>query len=219
MAGALGAGQPAQLHLPTQELPAGARGSTEALAQPWCLQLSPECTNLSGNPGKPSSALPVLGTACARSLRIPAKALPALPLSTDRAGVPQLCPGVAPGVLSASAAAGRAQGGLREGQGLPPALPAQRLLSSCLPGVWKLILLISTGSLGWWGAISALFRRHLVRGSESFRLLHNKPKKKQKRPERKSRLILGLVILATSQLLMFRHEQSSHRKPKVQPKV
>lgn len=31
--------------------------------------------------------------------------------------------------------------------------------------------LISTGSLGWWGARSALFSRHLVRGSESLRLL------------------------------------------------
>lgn len=40
-----------------------------------------------------------------------------------------------------------------------------------IPGVWKLMRLISTGSLGWWGARSALFRRHLVRGSESFRLL------------------------------------------------
>lgn len=40
-----------------------------------------------------------------------------------------------------------------------------------LPGVWKLIRLISTGSLGWCGARSALFRRHLVRGSESLRLL------------------------------------------------
>lgn len=32
VAGAMGAGQPATLHLPTQELPAGARGSTGALA-------------------------------------------------------------------------------------------------------------------------------------------------------------------------------------------
>lgn len=40
-----------------------------------------------------------------------------------------------------------------------------------LPGVWKLMRRISTGSLGWWGARSALFRRHLVRGSESLRLL------------------------------------------------
>lgn len=40
-----------------------------------------------------------------------------------------------------------------------------------VPGVWKLIRLISTGSLGWWGARSALLSRHFVRGSESFRLL------------------------------------------------
>jgi hypothetical protein len=40
-----------------------------------------------------------------------------------------------------------------------------------IPGVWKLMRLISTGSLGWWGARSALFSRHLVRGSESLRLL------------------------------------------------
>lgn len=39
-----------------------------------------------------------------------------------------------------------------------------------LPGVWKLMRLISTGSVGWWGVMSALFSRHFVRGSDSFLL-------------------------------------------------
>lgn len=39
-----------------------------------------------------------------------------------------------------------------------------------LPGVWKLIRLISTGSVGWWGVMSALLSRHFVRGSDSFLL-------------------------------------------------
>ncbi|TNN23660.1 hypothetical protein EYF80_066218 [Liparis tanakae] len=39
-----------------------------------------------------------------------------------------------------------------------------------VPGVWKLMRLISTGSVGWCGAMSALFSRHLVRGSASFLL-------------------------------------------------
>lgn len=30
--------------------------------------------------------------------------------------------------------------------------------------------LISTGSVGWWGVMSALLSRHLVRGSDSFLL-------------------------------------------------
>lgn len=40
-----------------------------------------------------------------------------------------------------------------------------------IPGVWKLIRLISTGSVGWWAIISALLNRLLVPGSESLRLL------------------------------------------------
>lgn len=39
-----------------------------------------------------------------------------------------------------------------------------------LPGVWKLMRLISTGSVGWWGVMSALLSRHFVRGSDSFLL-------------------------------------------------
>lgn len=41
----------------------------------------------------------------------------------------------------------------------------------CIPGVWKLMRLISTGSVGWWAIISALLKRLLVPGSESLRLL------------------------------------------------
>ena len=40
-----------------------------------------------------------------------------------------------------------------------------------IPGVWKLMRLISTGSVGWWAIISALLKRLLVPGSESLRLL------------------------------------------------
>lgn len=40
-----------------------------------------------------------------------------------------------------------------------------------VPGVWKLMRLISTGSVGWWAIISALLNRLLVPGSESLRLL------------------------------------------------
>lgn len=39
-----------------------------------------------------------------------------------------------------------------------------------LPGVWKLMRLISTGSVGWCGVMSALLSRHFVRGSDSFLL-------------------------------------------------
>jgi len=41
----------------------------------------------------------------------------------------------------------------------------------CLPGVWKLMRLISTGSVGWWAISSALLKRLLVPGSESLRFL------------------------------------------------
>lgn len=54
---------------------------------------------------------------------------------------------------------------------LPPVGVVPGARDKHAPGVWKLMRLISTGSLGWWGARSALFSRHLVRGSESFRLL------------------------------------------------
>lgn len=57
----------------------------------------------------------------------------------------------------------------RQGRSLGSAVPGPR--RKHIPGVWKLMRLISTGSLGWWGARSALFSRHLVRGSESLRLL------------------------------------------------
>lgn len=56
-----------------------------------------------------------------------------------------------------------------------------RVAWSWLPGVWKLMRLISTGSLGWWGVISALFSKHLIRGSESLRLLEGENRRRQER--------------------------------------
>lgn len=76
VAGALGTRQPAMLHLPTQQLPAWAQGSTgalECLAQPWHLQLSPECTNFSGNPGKPFFCLASTGHSQCKVLEDPSK--------------------------------------------------------------------------------------------------------------------------------------------------
>ncbi len=40
-----------------------------------------------------------------------------------------------------------------------------------VPGVWKLMRLISTGSVGLCAIISALLSKHLVPGSDSLRLL------------------------------------------------
>lgn len=44
------------------------------------------------------------------------------------------------------------------------------LCAGGVPAVWKLMRLISTGSVGWCGVISALLSRHFVRGSDSFLL-------------------------------------------------
>lgn len=65
---------------------------------------------------------------------------------------------------------GEAGEGLRS-SALSPGSAVPGTWGKRVPGVWKLMRLISTGSLGWWGARSALFSRHLVRGSESLRLL------------------------------------------------
>lgn len=73
-----------------------------------------------------------------------------------------------------------------------------------LPGVWKLMRLTSTGSVGWWGVMSALFSRHFVRGSDSFLLwLDSKSnikkeegktyKKRQKKKKKKNNFNAHLI--------------------------
>lgn len=58
--------------------------------------------------------------------------------------------------------------------------------------------LISTGSVGWWGVMSALLSRHFVRGSDSFLLrLESKTneQKEEKMNNKRNRITLSKQTL------------------------